>query len=467
MSYPQPTTIERPVPYNVEAEEAVLGSMLMDPDAITKVVAFLKTDDFYREKHVWIYEALLNLNERDEPVDTLTVSDELERLGRLSDVGGPAALTELFMRVPTAIHVEYYGRIVERNAILRRLIGTAEGIAKLAYQETDADIAEIMDRAEAMLFAVSQRRLTGAMIHIKEALAEFYDQVEHLHLDRRVVGLQTTFTDLDRLLGGFQRGDLIIVAARPAMGKSALSLSIMEQMALKHNARIAFFSLEMGVEQLVGRLVSSQTGIDVQRLRVGPIYEDDLERIGLAVDVLGRTKVFFDETPSISPLELRTKARRVASEHGLDLIIVDYLQLMRGGTKNENRVQEISFISRALKGLARELRVPVIALSQLSRGVETRQDKRPMLSDLRESGSIEQDADVVMFIYRDEVYNKNSERPNIAELIIAKHRNGPTGTIELRFTRENAKFGNLETFYEDDDLSPPLTTDASLDDIVF
>lgn len=459
-------SIERPLPFSIEAEEAVLGSMLMDPDAVTKVVAFLKPDDFYREKHVWIYEAILGLHERDEAVDSLTVVDELERMNRLADVGGPAAITELFLRVPTAIHVEHYGRIVERNSILRKLIAAAEQIARMAYQETDADVAEIMDRAESLLFAISQRRLTGAMIPIKEALAEFYDEVERLFMDRRAVGLQTGFADLDRLLGGFQRGDLIILAARPSMGKTAFSLSITEQVAIKYGARVAYFSLEMSADQLVARLVSSQTGIDVQRLRVGPIYEDDLERVGLAVDVLGRTRIFIDQSPNISPLEMRTKCRRVASEYGLDLIVVDYLQLMRSDRRNDNRVQEISQISRSLKGLARELHVPVLALSQLSRGVESRQEKKPMLSDLRESGSIEQDADVVAFIYRDEVYNKNTDRPNIAEIIVAKHRNGPIGTIEMRFTKETAKFSNLETFY-DDEPPGPVNTDTSLDDIVF
>lgn len=304
------------------------------------------------------------------------------------------------------------------------------------------------------------------MIPIKEVLAEFYDQVEHLFMDRRAVGLQTAFTDLDRLLGGLQRGDLIILAARPAMGKTAFSLSITEQVAIKYGARVAYFSLEMSADQLVARLVSSQTSIDVQRLRVGPIYEEDLERVGLAVDVLGRTRIFIDQSPNISPLEMRTKSRRVASEHGLDLIVVDYLQLMRSDMRTDNRVHEISYISRSLKGLARELHVPLIALSQLSRGVESRQDKRPMLSDLRESGSIEQDADVVAFIYRDEVYNKNTDRPNIAEIIVAKHRNGPIGTVELRFTKESAKFSSLETLYDEESMGP-ISTDTSLDDIVF
>nr|WP_290668472.1 replicative DNA helicase [Ardenticatena sp.] len=454
----------RILPYNIEAEEAVLGAMLIDPEAITKVAPFLRPEDFYRERHRWIYEALLNLHERDEPADELTIADELERMGRLSDVGGVAAIHELALKVPTALHIEQYGRIVERNAVLRRLIEAAENIARLAYENSDDDIAEIIDRAEALLFAVSQHRLTGAMIPIQQILGEFYEQVEKLFLERHPVGLPTGFTDLDRLLGGFQPGDLIILAARPSMGKTAFSLSITENVALQQNARVAFFSLEMSADQLVQRLISSQTGINAQKLRVGPITEEDLQRISMAVDTLRNTRIFIDETPAISPIELRTKARRVASEHGLDLIVVDYLQLMRGAGRTENRVQEISQISRSLKALARELRVPVLALSQLSRQVESRHDKRPMLSDLRESGSIEQDADVVMFIYRDEVYNKETEKPNIAEIIVAKHRNGPTGMVELRFVRENAKFSNLETIYVEEDFGP---IEGDLDDIIF
>jgi replicative DNA helicase len=461
--------IDRPLPYNVEAEEAVLGSLMLDPEAITRILPFLKTPDFYREKHQWVYDALLALHQRNEPADPVTVLDELERNGRLGDVGGPAAISEIMLRVPTAIHVEYYGRIVERTAVLRRLIGAAERIARLAYEETDKEVSEIIERAERELFAVSQHRLSGAMVPLKDILGDFYEQVEQLYMDRQPVGLQTGFTDLDRLLGGFQRGDLIVLAARPSIGKTALALSLVESAAVKFGARVAYFSLEMGVEQIAQRLISSQTGIDAQRLRVGPIYEEDLERVGFAVDVLGKTRIFVDESPAITPIEMRTKLRRVESEYGLDFVVVDYLQLMSGGRGSENRVQEISYISRALKELARELKVPVLALSQLSRGVESRQDKRPMLSDLRESGSIEQDSDVVMFIYRDEVYNKNTDRPNIAEIIVAKHRNGPVGMVDLRFTRENAKFSNFETFYADDDEfgPPPAVIDADLDDIVF
>jgi replicative DNA helicase len=463
------STFERPPLYNIEAEESVLGSLVIDSEAITQVLPFLKPPDFYREKNKWIYEAILGLHERNEPIDLVTLADELDRNGRLGDVGGHAAISQILLRVPTAIHVEHYAHIVERNAVLRRLIGAAERIARLAYEETDKDVKEVIERAERELFAVSQHRITGAMVPLKEILGDFYEQVEELFMERQPVGLQTGFTDMDRLLGGFQAGDLIVLAARPSIGKTSLALSIVESAAVKYGARIAFFSLEMGMDQLAQRLISSQTGIDAQRLRVGPIYEEDLERVGFAVDVLGKTRVFVDETPAISPVEMRTKLRRVISEYGLDLIVVDYLQLMASGKGSENRVQEISYISRALKELAREFKVPVLALSQLSRGVESRQDKRPMLSDLRESGSIEQDSDVVMFIYRDEVYNKNTDRPNIAEIIVAKHRNGPTGAVDLRFTRENAKFSNLETFYADEDEygPPPASLEAGLDDIIF
>lgn len=462
----------RPVPYNIDAEESVLASLMLDSDAITQILPFLKKDDFYREKHQWVYEALMELHTRNEPADLVTVADQLERQNRLGDVGGPVALSALQLRLPTAIHVEHYARIVERTAILRRLIGAAERIAKMAYDESEKDVSEIIERAERELFGVSQHRLTGAMVQLKDILGDFYKTVEELYMDRKTVGLQTGFTDMDRLLGGFQAGDLIVLAARPSMGKTSLALSLVESTSLKYGARVAFFSLEMGVEQLAQRLVSSQTGIDMKRLRVGPIYEEDLERVSFAVETLSKTQIFIDETPAITPLELRTKARRVVSEYGLDLVVIDYLQLMSSGRGKENRVQEVAYISRTLKELARELKVPVIALSQLSRGVESRQDKRPMLSDLRDSGAIEQDADVVMFIYRDAVYNKETERPNIAEVIVAKHRNGPTGTVELRFSKENAKFTDLETsgFYDDEDEDygpPPVALEAELNDIIF
>ena len=465
--------IDRPLPFNVDAEEAVLGSLMLDPEAMTRIQPILNKDDFYREKHQWLYETFISLHARNEPFDFITVVAELERHGRLKDVGGHAAISALMLRVPTAIHIEHYGRIVERNAVLRKLIGAAERIAKMAYADSKEDVSQIIERAEQELSAVSQHRITGAMMPLSEILGEFYKSVEQLYMGHDSVGLQSGFTDLDRLLGGFQKGDLIILAARPSMGKTSLALSLVESTALKYGARVAFFSLEMGVEQLAQRLVSSQTGIDIKRLRVGPIYEEDLERVGFAVETLSQVQVFIDETPAISPLELRTKARRVIHEYGLDLVVVDYLQLMtsgRGGGSDKNRVQEVAYISRTLKELARELKVPLIALSQLSRSVESRQDKRPMLSDLRDSGAIEQDADVVMFIYRDEVYNKESERPNIAEIIVSKHRNGPTGTVDLRFNKENAKFTNLETSFYDDEEDygpPPAPLDAQLDDIVF
>ncbi|MCB0076789.1 MAG: replicative DNA helicase [Anaerolineales bacterium] len=459
----------RPPLYNLDAEEATLGSIFVDPDSIAKVTPFLTPDDFYREKHRWIFEAMLTLHRRSEPMDALLISDELERMGRLSDVGGIAALAELTHRMPTALHIESYGRTVERHALLRRLVGAAENIAKLAYEEQERDVAEIIERAERELFAVSQHRLSGAMVPLREILSDFYELVEALSEEWRPVGVQTGFESLDKILGGMQTGDLIILAARPSVGKTAFALSIAQYTAL-HGARVAYFSLEMGVEQIAQRLVSMQTGIDAQRLRIGPIYTEDLENVSHAIEVLGNTIFFVDETPAINPLEMRTKLRRVVSEYGIDLVVVDYLQLMASGRSSENRVQEVSYISRMLKEMARELKVPVLALSQLSRGVDSRQEKRPMLSDLRDSGSIEQDADVVMFIYRDEVYNKDTERPNLAEIIVAKHRNGPTGVVDLRFTKENAKFTDLEAYFPPDEddyypIVPPI--EPPHDDIIF
>jgi len=445
-----PTSIDRPVPTNIEAEEATLGAILIDPDAITNVAAFLRPKDFYREKHRWIYEAMLTLHDRNELTDYLTVSDELRRTGRLESVGGSAAIAELTSVVPTAVHAEYYARIVERTALLRALIDAAGRIARLAYEEQDRDVSDTIDQAEQILFSVSQHRLSHALIALREVLREYYEHIGYLVAHKgEFTGVPTGFYDLDKLLGGLQAGDLIIIAARPAVGKTSFALNIAENFAVKQGGRVALFSLEMSAEQIAQRLVSSQTGIDSQRLRLGQISDAELERVMHAVGILSETAIYVDETPAISPMEVRTKARRLASEYGLDLVIVDYLQLMRAGTRVENRVQEISYISRSLKSLARELRVPVVALSQLSRELERRQDKRPILSDLRESGSIEQDADVVAFIYREDMYVEDTERRNIADIIVAKHRNGPIGTIPLRFIKNQAKFVNLETVHDE------------------
>ncbi len=436
---------DRLPPQNIEAEQSVLGSLLIDPDAIMKVGNFLRPEDFYREAHQRIYSAVLALHERRMPADFVTVVDELARQEQLDLIGGPAYLTSLLNIVPTSVNVEYYGHIVERTSLMRRLIAAAGEIAALAYEERE-EVDEVIDQAERILFEVSQRRISKALVPIREIIKDYYDRVEFLveHRDE-TLGVPTGFADLDRLLGGLQPSDLIIIAARPGVGKSSLATTIAGNTALKNNSVVAIFTLEMSAEQLVQRMISSHTGIDSQRLRLGRLEDTEWVQFTRVSGNLSEASIFIDDSPSPSPMEIRTKARRLAAEFDLDLIIIDYLQLMQAGDRrSENRVQEISYISRALKALARELNVPVIALSQLSRAVETRQDKKPQLSDLRESGSIEQDADVVMFIYRDEMYDENTERANIADIIVAKHRNGPTDTISLRFEPSLTKFADLD-----------------------
>ena len=436
--------IERLPPQNVEAEEAVLGALLIDPDAIIRLATILRPEDFYREKHAWVYDCILALHERREPVDFLTVCDEMERRGQLNEVGGAAFITSLISAVPTSIHADHYARIVERAAVRRRLIEAAGQIAVLAYQEAD-DVEEVVDHAEQILFGISERRLSRELVPIRQVLSEYYDRIEYLTRHQgTMIGIPTGFNDLDKLLTGFQRSDMIILASRPSVGKTSLALTMALNAARKHNQRVAFFSLEMSAEQVVQRLISAETGIESQRLRKGEIVEEEWARFMKAASDLADTLFFIDDSPGLSALELRTKARRLHAEVGIDLLVVDYLQLMRGDYRSENRVQEISAISRALKALARELNVPILALSQLSRGVESRSDKRPQLSDLRESGALEQDADVVIFIYRDELYNENTERKNIADIIVAKHRNGPTGTVSLYFKKELAQFREAE-----------------------
>jgi replicative DNA helicase len=584
--------VEKLLPQNIEAECGVLGSIIIDPEAIVQVSDFLHADDFYRDAHHTIYEVILQLYEEHEPADFITICDELERRNRLEEVGGASYITSLINQVPTSGNVEFYARIVERTAILRRLIHAAGQIAAIAYEEGDADIA--LDKAEQLIFNISQRHARSDFTHMRDVLAEYMNKLDKLH-ERRgtIVGVPTGFTDLDRITGGLQKSDLIVLAARPGIGKSSLALSLAHNAALKYHSSIAVFSLEMSKDQLAQRLLSMDTSIDQQRLRTGIIEEDEWDRIVYAMDTLSESNIWIDDTAGISTMEMRSKARRLHAEYGIDLIIVDYLQLMQatiGGKRNENRVQEISEISRSLKGLARELNVPVLALAQLSRAVESRQSKVPQLSDLRESGclagetlvylpetgtykpieqlvgqagfqvlalntkswklepcqvkqafttgckpvfrvttrlgrtiratsnhkfhalhgwqrldeltlgtrialprrlrgpiqptmsdvywdeiisiepngeaevydltvdglhnfvagdlivhnSIEQDSDIVMFIYRDDVYNQESERKNIADIIIAKHRNGPVGEISLYFQASQTRFRDLE-----------------------
>lgn len=433
--------VDRMAPHSVEAEEAVLGSLLIDSEAIFRVSQFLTAEDFYIVKNRWIYETCLTLHERREPIDFVTVTEELEKRDQLAEIGGHAYVSHLINVVPTAIHVEGYGRIVERSAARRKLLEAASSIAQYAYDEA-ADIDETIDKSEQALFAVSQRRQNRDLSPIGDVIRSYYDRIEYLYEHRgQPLGIPTGYIDLDKLLGGLQRSDLIVVAARPGVGKTSLMLSMALNAARKFHQRVAVFSLEMSNEQLVQRMISAETGIDSQRLRLGELREEEWPLFIEASSALSDTLLYLDDTPSLSAMQLRTKARRLYAEHGLDLIIIDYLQLMTGDAHSQNRVQEISYLSRALKGLARELHVPVLAASQLSRAVEQRSgEKRPLLSDLRDSGSIEQDADIVMFIYREEMYDKDTPRKNIAEIIIAKHRNGPTGTVELYFRDHLAQF---------------------------
>jgi replicative DNA helicase len=440
-------TLEKLPPSNLEAEQSVLGSLLIDRDAVIRIASFLKPGDFYSGGNGLIYEAILDLYNRRVPPDFVTVVDELTRRERLQDVGGVSYLTDLINTVPTAVHIEYYGRIVERTATLRRLIDAGASIINIGYDDS-IEVEEALDRSERAIFGVSQLRTVRDFVGIGEVLETYFDKLDTIQQHRGdVVGVPTGYADMDKLTGGFQRSDLIILAARPSVGKSALQLGITHNAAVKHGKTVGIFSLEMSAEQLVQRLLSMETGVDSHRLRMGLIDDSEWDQISRAFGRLAEANVYIDDTPGISIMEVRSKARRLFAERGLDLIIVDYLQLL-SGRRTENRVQEISEISRSLKGLARELNIPVLALSQLSRAVESRTDHRPMLSDLRESGSIEQDADIVMFIYREEVYDKETEKKGLAEVIIAKHRNGPVGTVNLRFFERTARFADLELYLE-------------------
>jgi len=434
------------VPQSREAEEAVLGSILINPDAYFDVAEFLQPEDFYIHRHRWIWQSFSRLQESRNPIDYLTVTADLDQQDQLAEIGGPAYITALINNVPSSLHAEAYARIVEDAAVRRRMIEAANDIVKLAYDE-ETGLDAVMGDAEKAIFGVSEHRMTRDLAPIKQVLSEYYDRVGELAArDEDVRGVPTGFVDLDKLLGGLQPSDLLIVAGRPGMGKTGFALSIAKTAAQTHKKHIAIFSLEMANEQLVQRLIAQETGIDSQRLRTGKLEESEWPIFTHAVEVMGDTKIFLDDTPGITPLQLRTKCRRLHLEYRLDLIIIDYLQLMTGdGRGGENRVQEVSHISRQLKILARELNVPVLAAAQLSRAVEQRSDKRPVLSDLRESGSLEQDADIVMFIYRQEMYEEDPSKENVAEIIVAKHRNGPTGSVQLIFRKNLAKFENAYT----------------------
>lgn len=435
---------EKTVPQNVEAEEAVLGALMIDPEGIFRVLSFLRGEDFYLKKHQWIFEAVLKIHERRDPIDFLTINTELDQRGQLQKVGGAAYISKLMNAVPSAINIESYGRLVEEAAVRRRLLDSVSDIARYAYNET-LSIADVLDRSEGSLFGVSERRLTRDLQPVQEVAQRYYDRIEYLYEHSgEPLGVPSGFRDIDQILGGFQRSDFLILAARPGVGKTSLMIS-MALNAARVGKYAALFSLEMSAEQLVQRMVAQVSKIDAQRLRLGKIHEDEWPRFTDAIGQLAELPICIDDTPSISVLQLRTKCRRVASEKGVDIVFVDYLQLMTTEMHTDNRVQEVSYISRSLKGLARELDTPVMTASQLSRAVEQRADKHPQLSDLRESGALEQDSDVVMFIYRDEMYNPETETPRIADVEIAKHRNGPTGTVQLFFNSRLTKFADAAT----------------------
>lgn len=440
---------DRLPPQNIEAEQAVLGAIFLEPSALTLASEILIPEDFYRASHQKIFNAMLKLNDEGKVVDLVTVTEELAASKLIEDTGGVSYLSELASSVPTAANIEYYARIVEEKSLLRRLIRTATEIASDGYARED-EVEALLSEAEKNILAVAQRKNAGAFHNIKDVLVRTYDNIEQMHQNAgEITGLETGFIELDRMTAGFQRNDLIIVGARPSVGKTAFALNIAQNVAQKTGENIAIFSLEMGAEQLVMRLLCAEGNIDAQRLRTGTLTDDDWGKLTMAMGSLSNTGIFIDDTPGVRISDIRSKCRRLKQEHGLGMILIDYLQLILGsGRAGENRQQEVSEISRSLKQLARELKVPVIALSQLSRGVEQRQDKRPMMSDIRESGSIEQDADIVAFLYRDDYYDKESENKNIIEIIIAKQRNGPTGTVSLAFVKEYNKFVNLETRYD-------------------
>ena len=433
------------VPHSREAEEAVIGAVLINPEVYYDVAQFLDADDFYIHRNKWVWEAFIRLHEQRVPVDLLTLSEELDRSGQLAEVGGSAYLTSLISQVPSSLNAESYGHIVEGHSIRRKMINAANKIASVAYNEAST-VDEVMNEAEKAVFNVSERRLKHDLLPISSVLSDYYDRIDDLaKRPNEIHGVPTGFIDLDKLLTGLQPSDLLIIAGRPGQGKTGFMLSIAKNASLTHKKHVAIFSLEMSNEQVVQRLIAQETGIDSQRLRNGQLLEHEWPLFTHAIEVFSDTHIYLDDTPAITPLQLRTKCRRLHMEYGIDLIIIDYLQLMGGDTRNDNRVQEVSHISRSLKVLARELNVPVLTGAQLSRAVEQRTDKRPVLSDLRESGSLEQDADIVMFIYRPDQYEKDSDRQNIAQIIVAKHRNGPVGEVDLIFRGALAKFENAAT----------------------
>ena len=429
-------------PHSVESEQSILGSIILDKDAMITVAETINSGDFYKEAHKIIYESMLRLNSNNEPIDLITLIEELRKEGHLDSVGGISYLTSLSTIVPTTSNVKYYANIVKEKSVMRQLIKASNEIINLGY-DGSSDVQEILDKAEKNIFDISQEKSGDEIKPINLVLQDAYDMIESLYTNKsEVTGITTGFADLNKKINGLQRTDLILVAARPAMGKTAFSLNLVQNAALKGDASVAVFSLEMSKEQLVQRMLSAQSNVELSKIKTGTLGESDWPRIIDAMAVLSEANIFIDDTPGIKISEIRSKCRRLKIEKGLDFILIDYLQLMEGEGKNENRQQEIAKISRSLKILAKELNCPVVALSQLSRSPELRKDHRPILSDLRESGSIEQDADIVMFLYRDEYYHDDSEKKNIGEVIVAKNRHGETGTVELVWFGQVQKFAD-------------------------
>ena len=439
-------------PNNTDAEASLLGAILIDPESLVKIADNLSTEDFYDPKHRRIYQAVTDLYSENSAIDVLTIADKLKNNDDLDTVGGPSYLTELTNYVPTASHIEQYAEIVAQKALRRRLITVSKEMTELSMDESKK-LSELVEEAEARLFEVSQKHTKQNIISLEEVLATSFDRLDELHKDKgQIRGLPTGYKDLDNILAGFQKSDLVVLAARPSMGKTALALNFAHNIAVQSAEPVLMFSLEMSKEQLVDRLLSMESGVDAWALRTGNLSDNDFEKIAQAMGTLSEAQIYIDDSPGITISDLRTKARREAHKRQLGLIVVDYLQLMSGGSRfggDGNRVQEISEISRGLKGVARELNVPILALSQLSRSVENRHPQIPQLADLRESGSIEQDADVVAFIYREDYYNPDTERKKITDILIKKHRNGPTGGVELYFDNEKQRFRPIDKKHKD------------------
>lgn len=462
MPVPKENELKLP-PQNLEAEQSVLGALLLDNDAINRVVEEITAEDFYRSSHRKIFQAIIDLYQRNEPADLVTLTTRLKTVGDIDEAGGASYLSSLVDRVPSAANVASYARIVREKSVLRRLIEGATQIVERSFSG-EGEVDECLDNAEKIIFDIAQRRLRQGFVSVKEVVKDSFKAIEQLYERKELItGVPTGYKEMDRLTCGLQKSDLIVVAGRPSMGKTALALNIVEHAAVEANVVCAVFSLEMSKEQLVQRMLCSRAEVDASKLRGGFLNESDWPKLTRAAGLISEAPIFIDDSPAINVLELRAKARRLQKNCGLGLVVVDYLQLMRGIGRIESREREISEISRALKALAKELRVPVVALSQLNRGVEARQDKRPQLADLRESGAIEQDADVIAFVYRDEMYNRESPDAGKAEIIIGKQRNGPTGKLMLAFRGNITRFDDLAQGM-DDYVEPPAIVGRTADD---